>query len=103
MVGFEPSRADAVDERSLEEFEGGGCNESALASAVLLADPLTKGINLSLTMRVQPDFGAARWSAAMSDRAAQADGNLLSAFALMMGGTVIISLPLTLVIIWICG
>jgi hypothetical protein len=39
----------------------------------------------------------------MSDRAAQADGNLLSAFALMIGGTLVISLPVTLVIIWICG
>jgi hypothetical protein len=39
----------------------------------------------------------------MSDRAAQPDGNLLSAFALMIGGTLGISLPITLVIIWICA
>jgi hypothetical protein len=39
----------------------------------------------------------------MSDRAAKPDGNLLSAFALMIGGTVGISLPITLVIIWICA
>jgi hypothetical protein len=40
---------------------------------------------------------------AMSDRAAQLEGNLLSAFAMVIGGTLGISLPLTLVIVWICG
>jgi hypothetical protein len=39
----------------------------------------------------------------MSDRAAQLEGNLFSAFAMVIGGTLCISLPLTLVIILICG
>lgn len=39
----------------------------------------------------------------MSDRAAQPDGNWLYAFALMIAGTLGISLPITLVIIWICA
>jgi hypothetical protein len=39
----------------------------------------------------------------MSDRAAQPDGNLLSAFVGMIGGARGISLPITLVIIWICA
>jgi hypothetical protein len=39
----------------------------------------------------------------MSDRAAQPEGNLLSAFAMMIGDTLGISVLLTLVIIWICA
>jgi hypothetical protein len=39
----------------------------------------------------------------MTDRAAQAEGNLLSAFAMVIGDALSISVPLTLVIIWICA
>jgi hypothetical protein len=39
----------------------------------------------------------------MSGRGAQAEANLLSAFAMMIGGALGIGLPLTLVIIWICS
>jgi hypothetical protein len=33
----------------------------------------------------------------------QADANLLSAFALMIGGALGAALPMTIVIIWICS
>ena len=39
----------------------------------------------------------------MSGNEAQADANLLSAFALTLGGAVGVALPLTMVIIWICS
>jgi hypothetical protein len=39
----------------------------------------------------------------MSRRAVQADDNLLSAFALMIGGALGIGLPIALVIIWLCS
>jgi hypothetical protein len=38
----------------------------------------------------------------MFDRAAQPEGNLLSAFAMAILDTLSISVPLTLVLIWIC-
>ena len=38
----------------------------------------------------------------MSDRAAQSEGYLLSAFTMAIVDTLSISVPLTLVIIWIC-
>jgi hypothetical protein len=40
---------------------------------------------------------------AMVGRDVQADANLLSAFALMIGGALGLGLPMTLVIIWICS
>lgn len=45
----------------------------------------------------------ARWSNDMSRRATQADDNLLSAFALMIGGALGVGLPMALVIIWLCS
>jgi hypothetical protein len=33
----------------------------------------------------------------------QADANLLSAFAMMIGGALGVALPMTIVIIWICS
>jgi hypothetical protein len=39
----------------------------------------------------------------MTDRAAQFEGNLLSAFVMVIGDTLSITVPLTLVIIWICA
>jgi hypothetical protein len=39
----------------------------------------------------------------MSGNQPQADANLLSAFALTVGGAVGVALPLTIVIIWICS
>jgi hypothetical protein len=45
----------------------------------------------------------ARWSNGMSKRAVQADDNLLSAFALMVGGALGVGLPMALVIIWVCS
>jgi hypothetical protein len=39
----------------------------------------------------------------MSRRAAQCDGNFLSAFALMIGGAFPVGLPLAVVIVWICS
>jgi hypothetical protein len=39
----------------------------------------------------------------MTDRAAQFQGNLFSAFAMGIGNTLAISVPLTLAIIWICS
>jgi len=39
----------------------------------------------------------------MSANEAQATANLLSAFALTIGGAVGVALPLTIVIIWICS
>jgi hypothetical protein len=64
-----------------------------------------KAVNLLLTMRVHlVAYGAgARWSNGMSEHDVQADGNLLSAFAFMIGGALGAALPMTIVIIWICS
>jgi hypothetical protein len=45
----------------------------------------------------------ARRSNDMSRRAVQAEDNLLSAFALTIAGALGVSLPITLVIIWVCS
>jgi hypothetical protein len=45
----------------------------------------------------------AQWSNGMSRREVQADANLVSAVGLIIGGTLGIGLPVTLVIIWICS
>jgi hypothetical protein len=61
-------------------------------------------VNFLLTMHIHLPYGAgARWSNSMSGNEEQADANLLSAFALTIGGAVGIALPLTIVIIWICS
>jgi hypothetical protein len=39
----------------------------------------------------------------MSSHELQSAENLLSAFALTMGGAFVVGLPMTLVIIWICS
>jgi hypothetical protein len=39
----------------------------------------------------------------MSSREVQSDDNLLSAFALMIGGALGVGLPMALVIIWVCS
>jgi shikimate kinase len=39
----------------------------------------------------------------MSKREARAGDNLLSAFALTIGGALGVGLPMTLVIIWLCS
>jgi len=39
----------------------------------------------------------------MSSRDVQSDDNLLSAFALMIGGALGVGLPVALVIIWVCS
>jgi hypothetical protein len=39
----------------------------------------------------------------MSGHEVRADANLLSAFALIIGGAVGVALPLALVIVWICS
>jgi hypothetical protein len=39
----------------------------------------------------------------MSGREAQAEANLLLAFALMIGGALGVALPMALVIIWVCS
>jgi hypothetical protein len=39
----------------------------------------------------------------MSRREFKAETNLLSAFALVIGGALSIGLPMTLVIIWVCS
>jgi hypothetical protein len=43
------------------------------------------------------------WSNDMSGRELRAEGNLLSDFALMIGGAIGIGLPLALMIIWLCS
>jgi hypothetical protein len=45
----------------------------------------------------------ARRSNVMSRREVQAETNLLSAFALMLGGTLAAGLPMALLIIWVCS
>ena len=61
-------------------------------------------VNLLLTIHNQLAHGAgARWSNGMSGHEVQADANLLSAFALMIGGALGVALPMTIVIIWICS
>jgi hypothetical protein len=45
----------------------------------------------------------ARRSNAMSRREVQAETNLLSAFALMIGGALAAGLPIALLIIWVCS
>ena len=44
-----------------------------------------------------------RRSHGMSVRELQAGANLLSAFALMIGGALGVGFPMTLVIIWVCS
>jgi hypothetical protein len=39
----------------------------------------------------------------MYSREVQADDNLLSAFALMIGGALVVGFPMALVIIWVCS
>jgi len=39
----------------------------------------------------------------MSGHEFKAETNLLSAFALMIGGALSVGLPMTLVIIWVCS
>jgi hypothetical protein len=39
----------------------------------------------------------------MSSRELRAEDNLLSAFALMVGGALGVGAPLTLIIIWLCS
>jgi hypothetical protein len=61
-------------------------------------------VNLLLTIHIHLAHGAgARWSNGMSGHEVQADANLLSAFALMIGGALGVALPMTIVIIWICS
>jgi hypothetical protein len=45
----------------------------------------------------------ARWSNGMSGRQMQAEPNLLSAFAMMIGGALGVGLPMALLIIWLCS
>lgn len=45
----------------------------------------------------------ARWSNGMSRRKVQADNNLLSAFASIIGGALGVGLPMAVVIIWACS
>jgi hypothetical protein len=45
----------------------------------------------------------ARWSNDMSSHELQYAENLLSAFALMIGGALVVGLPVALIIIWICS
>jgi hypothetical protein len=45
----------------------------------------------------------ARWSCGMSRRGVQVEDNLLSAFALTIGGALGVGLPMALVIIWVCS
>ena len=61
-------------------------------------------VSLFLTARINLAYGAgARWSNGMSGHEVQADANLLSAFALMIGGALGVAFPMTIVIIWICS
>jgi len=62
-------------------------------------------VNLSLTIHSHlPALGPGlRWSNGMAGYEVQADANLLSAFALMIGGALGVALPITAVIIWICS
>lgn len=62
-------------------------------------------INLLLTIRIHlsPDRAGAQWSNGMSGHEVQADANLLSAFALIIGGALGVAFPMTVVIIWICS
>jgi hypothetical protein len=60
--------------------------------------------SLFLTMHIHLAYGAgARRGNGMSGYEVQADANLLSAFALMIGGAVGVAFPMTVVIIWICS
>jgi hypothetical protein len=45
----------------------------------------------------------AQWSNGMSPYELQSAENLVSAFALTIGGAFVIGLPMALVIIWICS
>jgi hypothetical protein len=45
----------------------------------------------------------ARRSNSMAERMVRADANLLTAFALMIGGALGVGFPMALVIIWICS
>jgi hypothetical protein len=73
------------------------------------------GINLLLTIRAEPALdsfslpcaaGAARGQSmeqVMSGRQLQAGADLLSAFAIMIGGAFGVGLSMALVIIWVCS
>jgi hypothetical protein len=45
----------------------------------------------------------AQWSNGMSGHELQAAENLLSAFALTIGGALVVGLPMAFVIIWVCS
>jgi hypothetical protein len=45
----------------------------------------------------------ARWSNGMYEREMLCEANLLSAFALMIGGALGTGLPMALLIIWLCS
>jgi hypothetical protein len=61
-------------------------------------------VSLFLTARIHLACGAgARRGNSMSGHEVQADANLLSAFALMIGGALGVAFPMTIVIIWICS
>ena len=62
-------------------------------------------VNLFLTVRIHLAASGAGlpWSNGMSGYEVQADANLLSALALMIGGAVGVAFPMTVVIIWICS
>jgi hypothetical protein len=45
----------------------------------------------------------AQWSNVMSSRELRAEDNLLSAFALMIGGALGVGVPVALIIIWLCS
>jgi hypothetical protein len=63
-----------------------------------------QSVNFFLTKPIHLAHGVgARWSNGMSGYEVQAAANLLSAFALMIGGALGAALPLTIVIIWICS
>jgi hypothetical protein len=49
------------------------------------------------------DARGGSWSNGMSGRELRAEDNLLSAFALMIGGAFGVGLPMTLLIIWLCS
>ena len=62
-------------------------------------------VNLFLIMRIHLALVGLGLdgSNGMSGHEVQADANLLSAFAMMIGGALGVALPMTIVIIWICS
>jgi hypothetical protein len=79
------------------------CSSTALGSPATLETSFD-AVNFLLTMHIHLAYGAgARWSNSMSGNEEQADTNLLSAFALTIGGAIGVAFPLTIVIIWICS